>query len=77
MYLLLKSVSARVEKEVYRGARGYAGGNNEAIQRAIRIKIVLETGWPFEYIDELNLTDYEDMLAYFSGQSKADEANSS
>ena len=70
-------MSARVEREVYLGVRGYASSSAEGIQRAIRIKMALETGWTFEYIDALGLIDYEDMLAYWSGQAKAEEANNS
>jgi len=40
--------------------------------RAIRVQIALETGWTFEYIDEMRLLDYEDLLAYWSGQAKAE-----
>lgn len=47
--------------------------DKEAIRRANRINIVLETGWTFEYIDQLRLEDYGDLMAYWSGKAKAEE----
>ena len=61
-------------KEVYLSNRGFVGQYDWAVERAIRVKIALETGWTFEYIDSMGLVDYEDLMAYWAGQGKARDA---
>lgn len=62
---------------MYLAFRDFAGKDVKAIERATRVQIALETGWTFEYIDSLRLEDYGDLMGFWAGKAKAEEANQS
>jgi len=43
----------------------------ETQYRITRVQLALDTGWTLEYIDNMSLEDYGDILAFLDGKNKA------
>jgi hypothetical protein len=41
--------------------------------RILRVQLMLETGLPLEYFDNLDITEIGDIVGYKSGKSKVEE----